>query len=141
MRQKLKEDVKIVLKSTLERQKLNVLSPEPLRAIRFGEVLGEASDRDKPYQELTDAGERVCLRLEQVLEDYNAGSRRPMALVLFDFAVDHVLRIARLLKLQGAHALLVGLGGSGRQSLTYLAAHLREQPVHTIEATKAYGRE
>lgn len=48
----------------------------------------------QPYEEVSDL-EQLQSRMVQSLGDYNARSRKPMDLVMFMFAVEHVNRLAR----------------------------------------------
>lgn len=52
--------------------------------------------------------------LRELLDDYNSQSTAPMRLVLFTDALQHVCRIARVLRQPQGNALLLGMGGSGR---------------------------
>ena len=62
--------------------------------------------------------------MEEYMEDYNQGTTGRMRLVLFMDAVQHVCSISRILRQPLGNALLLGVGGSGRQSLTRLASHM-----------------
>ena len=54
----------------------------------------------------------------QYLEDYNKQPGQEMKLVFFLEAVEHVSRITRIIRQERGNALLVGMAGSGKQSLT-----------------------
>jgi dynein heavy chain len=77
--------------------------------------------------------------IEDYLEDYNSESKQPMNLVLFKDAMLHVVKISRVLRQPSGHALLLGVGGSGRQSLTKLANYISGYHLFQISISKGYG--
>jgi len=62
-----------------------------------------------------------------------------MNLVLFNAAIEHVVKIHRVITTVFGHALLVGVGGSGRKSLTNLATFIALYENFSIEISKNYG--
>ncbi len=79
--------------------------------------------------------------LERILEDYNAmgNTKRQMKIIMFLDACEHVARISRILRQPQGHALLLGVGGSGRQSLSRLSIYIANHKQFSIEVTKTYG--
>ena len=63
----------------------------------------------------------------------------PLKLVMFASAIEHLLRIARVLAQPGGSALLIGAGGCGRRSLARLGAFLAQLELHTTSVSKEYG--
>ena len=80
-------------------------------------------------------------KIEGFLEKYNAESKgKTMNLVLFDDAIRHLLRISRVIQMDRGNILLVGVGGSGKQSLTRLAAFIGKHITYQITLTKTYNQ-
>ena len=72
------------------------------------------------------------------MEEYNEHAP-PMNLVLFDDALDHMTRIHRLFRLYHGNALLVGVGGSGKSSLTRVSAFAAGCEVFEITLSRGYN--
>jgi len=112
-----------------------------LRKLFFGSFmdpdLGQEDGPPRKYERILDIDALISV-MEDYLADYNGMSKRPMNLAMFLFAVEHVSRISRILNQPGGHLLLVGVGGSGRQSLTRLGASINMMQVIQVEISKSY---
>ncbi|ELK12575.1 Dynein heavy chain 11, axonemal [Pteropus alecto] len=76
--------------------------------------------------------------LTETLDNYNE-LNAAMHLVLFEDAMQHVCRISRVLQAPQGYALLIGVGGSGKQSLSRLAAYICGLEVFQITLTEGFG--
>ena len=76
----------------------------------------------------------------EVLEVYNQ-ENKPMTLVLFEQALEHLCRIHRIIRNPRGNALLVGVGGSGKQSLTSLATFCAGYKLFQITLSRGYGED
>lgn len=92
----------------------------------------------KIYDEVEDLP-TMQSQIEDYLGEYNSESKQPMYLVMFGDALMHVAKISRILRQPSGHALLLGVGGSGRQSLTKLSAFIAGFKLFQIEIAKGYG--
>uniref|UniRef100_A0A8C3FY90 Dynein axonemal heavy chain 17 n=1 Tax=Chrysemys picta bellii TaxID=8478 RepID=A0A8C3FY90_CHRPI len=110
----------------------NLLFAKPNIYCHFAQGIGEPK-----YFPVSDSGYLNKLLVE-ALETYNEVNA-VMNLVLFEDAVSHICRINRILESPRGNALLVGVGGSGKQSLSRLAAYISALDVFQITLKKGYG--
>ncbi|KAL8585021.1 Dynein heavy chain 3, axonemal [Nucella lapillus] len=109
---------------------------DDVRLLFFGNYFN-ADNRN--YDEIVDFKELTKV-METYLEEFNIISKAPMSLVMFKFAIEHISRVSRVLQQDHGHALLVGIGGSGRQSAAKLATFMCDYEIFQIEITRTYGQ-
>jgi dynein heavy chain len=90
------------------------------------------------YEEVNDM-QKMKEQIEEYLDDYNNTFAIQMPLVMFLDACSHCARISRVLEQPNGNVLLLGVGGSGRQSLARLASAIYEYQCFQIEVAKGYG--
>ena len=108
------------------------LTSEPLIFAHFAGGIGE-----KNYDKLNTFAELSGL-LEGALGEYNEANA-VMDLVLFEDAMRHICRISRIIEAPNGHALLVGVGGIGKQSLAKLASFVAQYTIFQIVISATYG--
>ena len=105
-------------------------------------IYPDGDDTKKPFRDLyCELTNRQMLKkiAEGGLEDFNNINRsKKMDLVLFTDALEHIVKIHRVITTEGGNCLLVGVGGSGRKSLTELSVFISMQESIVLDMPKGY---
>ncbi|XP_076452214.1 dynein axonemal heavy chain 10-like [Babylonia areolata] len=108
---------------------------DPIMFGDFRTFLDESEPR--LYEDVQDYEATKAL-FEEIMDDFSENVGK-MSLVLFDDALEHLTRVHRVLRMDRGHALLVGVGGSGKQSLSKLAAYTAGCEVFSISLSRGYN--
>ena len=110
---------------------------QPLMFTSFAAQPGPGSNAYLPLPVGKPGWDMINKTLMDKLEDYNS-ENTIMELVLFQQAIEHVCRIARIIFNPSGNAMLVGVGGSGKQSLSRLAAYICGYVVRQLAVTARF---
>lgn len=112
---------------------------DQMSRLMFGTYLDlDATEDDARYEEVQNIESlyKICM---SCLEEYNLTHKTKMDIVMFQYALEHLSKICRIVAMPSGSALLVGVSGSGRQSLTRLATTIYGLSFFQPEISKNYG--
>nr|XP_050848639.1 dynein axonemal heavy chain 6 [Vespula vulgaris] len=113
---------------------------EKLPILLFGDFMAFGVPLEqRVYEEITNIT-RIKSVLQDYLDDYSLSSGQDMGIIFFMDAIEHVCRLARILRSERGNGLLVGVGGMGKQSLVKLSSHLNYYRCYQIEVTRNYDK-
>ncbi|XP_068605783.1 dynein axonemal heavy chain 12-like [Brachionichthys hirsutus] len=115
------------------------LVEEDMKNLMFGDFMNpDLEQEERLYAEVSSIKSFSDVA-QSSLEEYNRMNKKAMNLVIFRYVLEHLCRISRVLKQPRGNALLVGVGGSGRQSVTRLAAFMSNMSTFQPEISQSYG--
>eukprot|EP00106_Octopus_bimaculoides_P013835 XP_014781277.1 PREDICTED: dynein heavy chain 6, axonemal-like [Octopus bimaculoides] len=118
-----------------------IMNPEAFieNPILFGDFHSLQNDKSNQHYEELPEQNKIQYILQEYLTEFNIiAAKDMMKLVFFMDAIENITRIARILCQQRGNGLMVGVGGTGKQSLTRLAAHICGYKCFQIQLTQGY---
>ncbi|MCQ2815655.1 MAG: hypothetical protein MJ252_00165 [archaeon] len=98
---------------------------------------GQPKEDVRRYENI-DSYEKAKEFFKKTLEAMKEFQGVTMNLEFYDDCIEHLLRIHRILRFQNGNALLVGVGGSGKQSLTKLATYIAKYELWGIKISSKF---
>ncbi|XP_045466215.1 dynein axonemal heavy chain 7-like isoform X2 [Harmonia axyridis] len=133
-----RENFEMVFENLLKEQK-GETEQEIFNRLMFGSYFDlDTSEEERKYEECSSI-EVFRDLANNFLAEFNNTHKTKMDIVLFDYALEHLSKICRILAMPSGSGLLVGISGSGRQSLTRLASEIYLMKIFQPEITKNYS--
>lgn len=115
------------------------LDYDAMNMLLFGSYFDMDAEIEERKYEMIPGIHQLSKLAYSCLEEYNSTHKSKLDLVLFEYALQNLNKLCRIMSLSGGSAMLVGIAGTGRQSIARLAAALLNQSLFQPEITKNYG--
>jgi dynein heavy chain len=85
------------------------------------------AEEERYYEHITGLNiPRLPSLMEEYQDEYNHGNATPIHLVFFHEAIEHISRLNRILCQPRGHAMIVGMGGNGKETLARFASFMQD---------------
>ena len=99
--------------------------------------------QDEPVYMQSHSSDSLRENLAKFVENYNASktsSSEKLNILLFDYFMQHLARVSRIIAKPFGNGLLIGLGGNGRKTIAKIATFINECQPYRITLHKHYSR-
>ncbi|XP_076645556.1 dynein axonemal heavy chain 3 [Halictus rubicundus] len=108
----------------LSKSKNNQITKESFNNLVFSNFMG--TEKNKKYEEITSM-DKLRNKLLFYLNEYNTNFKKQIDIVITQYVLENLIKIARILAIPGGNLLMISNIGSGRKSITSLAAYINQQ--------------
>ncbi|EFN74153.1 Dynein heavy chain 7, axonemal [Camponotus floridanus] len=116
----------------------NQITKDSFDDLMFGNFMDtQKSGKCKRYEEIGSV-EALKNRIIAYLDEYNVNCKRKMDVVVSRYMFQSLIKISRVLSIPGGNVLIISAVGSGRKSMTALAAFMQQQSLFEITAESYY---
>lgn len=84
---------------------------------------------ENPIYQESKTNDMLRVSLGKIIETYNSSKsagRKTLSVLLFDYFLQHLARVSRIISKPNGNGLLIGLGGNGRKTIAKLATHIND---------------
>ena len=115
---------------------INYYTPEVQEEqLCFSSIMSGQSGENREYEFIEGGLKSVKIKIESILD--NTRQKNGSSFVLYDEAVHHLVKISRVLNMEGRSVMMIGVGGIGKKSITKVSAMV--VGCHLVHNVKGQG--
>lgn len=131
-----KDSMEIIFESYTNEN--GIVTTESIRKLSFGSYLDTETDESvRKYEEIT-SFDKLIMVANIALNHYKDAEKRRLNVILFNYALEHLNRICRIISMPGGNGLIIGNIDSGRRSLIRLASMICKQQLFELNIVQNY---
>ncbi|XP_076166258.1 dynein axonemal heavy chain 7 [Ptiloglossa arizonensis] len=104
----------------------NQITKDSFNDLMFSNFIDTEKDTNKKYEEINSVEKLTC-KILFYLNEYNSNFKNQIDMVITQYVLECLIKISRILTIPGGNLLMISSVGSGRRSITNLAAYMQQQ--------------